>query len=254
MKKLMIAATAALWATVGLAAALESANIVGYTTKTSGSDNNFVTIPFTAVGYNTSDIQQIGISDGGAGTIGWGTESFEIWSGVPTVVAGSGFIYCDKSMDPAGEATDYYWADESMTRAAFSVARGQGVVVNCANDLGFTTPGQVNTEEVSFTSVSDNNFTGNPFPTTIDIQNIAIDDGGAGSIGWGTESFELWEGVPTVVAGSGFIYCDKSMDPAGEATTYYWADESMTKATFPIAPNQGVVINCAEGLTITISY
>ena len=69
-------------------AAIESENVVGYTTDSTGSDNNFVTIPFALVGYNTSDIQQIKISDGNLGTIGWGEELFSIWEGVPTVVDG----------------------------------------------------------------------------------------------------------------------------------------------------------------------
>ena len=46
-----------LCATVGLA--IESDNVVGYTIGTTGSDNNFVTVPFALVGFNTSDIQQI---------------------------------------------------------------------------------------------------------------------------------------------------------------------------------------------------
>jgi len=37
--------------------------VVGYNGSTSGADNNFITVPFNAVGYNTADIQQIVISD-----------------------------------------------------------------------------------------------------------------------------------------------------------------------------------------------
>ena len=57
-----------------------------------------MTIPFNAVGYNTSDIQQIKLSDGGIGGIGYGTETFAVWEGVPTVVAGSEYFYYDPSM------------------------------------------------------------------------------------------------------------------------------------------------------------
>ena len=109
--------------------------IVGYTGATTGADNNFVTIPFNAIGFNTSDIQQIKISDGGAGGIGWGGESFAIWEGLPTVVTGSGFVYYDPSMDAAGKATDYFWGDGEGNKATFPIAPGQGVVVNCAADL-----------------------------------------------------------------------------------------------------------------------
>ena len=251
MKKLMFAAAVA----AGLVAfgdGIESANSVGYTTSTSGSDNNFITVPFNAVGYNTADIQQIGISDGGAGGIGWGTETFSVWAGVPTVVEGSDYFYYDPSMDVSGEETTYYWGDASGEKASFSIAPGQAVVVNCSEDLSFTTSGDVPMTTVSFTTIADNNFTGNPFPQTIDIQAISISDDNAGTIGWGTETFSVWEGVPTVVSGSDFFYYDPSMDVSGEATTYYWGDAAGAKATYSIPAGQGVVINCAEGLTVSI--
>ena len=135
MKKLMFATIASM-AVAGFA--IESANTVGYTTASSGADNNFVTVPFNAVGYNTSDIQQIAISDGGAGTIGWGTENFSIWEGLPTAVVGSGFVYWDASMDPAGEATTYYWGDDTNAKATYPIPANQGVVINCAADLTIT--------------------------------------------------------------------------------------------------------------------
>ena len=251
MKKLMFAAAAA----AGLVAfgdGLESQNAVGYNTGTSGADNNFVTVPFNAVGFNTADIQQIQISDGGAGGIGWGTETFDIWEGVPTVREGAGFIYYDPSADPSQEATTYYWGDASCAKASFSIAPGQAVVINCAADLSFTTAGDVPMTTVSFTTIADNNFTGNPFPQAIDIQAISISDGGAGSIGWGTETFDIWEGVPTVREGAGFIYYDPSADPSQEATSYYWGDADCVKATYSIPAGQGVVINCAADLTISI--
>ena len=233
--------------------AVESANVVGYSGDTTGADNNFVTIPFNAIGFNTSDIQQIKISDGGAGTIGWGTETFSVWEGVPTVAAGSEFFYCDPSYDTTGTETEYYWGDGDGNKAAFSIAPGQAVVINCASDLSVTTAGQVPSEQVEFTTIQDNNFTGNPFPTAIDIQSIKINDGGAGTIGWGTETFSIWEGVPTVAAGSEFFYCDPSYDTTGTETEYYWGDGDGNKVTYSIPANQGVVINCAADLTVTIA-
>ena len=251
MKKIMFGIAAAI-AVSALATDVESSNVVGYTGATSGADNNFITVPFNAVGYNTADIQQIKISDGGLGSIGWGTETFDIWEGVPTVREGAGFFYYDPSADPAGEATDYYWGDDSCAKATFSIAPGQAVVVNCAEDLSFKTSGEVPMSKVSFTTIADNNFTGNPFPQAIDIQAISIDDDGAGSIGWGTETFDIWEGVPTVREGAGFFYYDPSADPAGEATGYYWGDDSCAKVSYSLPAGQGVVINCAAGLTISI--
>ena len=111
---------------------------VGYTGNTTGQDNNFRVVPFNAVGYNTSDIQQIKISDGGAGSIGWGTETFSIWEGVPTVAEGSEFLYNDPSMDLTGESTSYFWSDYEGNKATYSIPAGQGVVINCAEGLTVT--------------------------------------------------------------------------------------------------------------------
>ena len=234
-------------------AAIESSNVVGYTTDATGSDNNFKTVAFALVGYNTSDIQQIKISDNGAGGIGWGGEMFSVWEGLPTAVEGSGFFYTDPTMDPTFTATDYYWGDAEGNKATFSIAAGQAVVINCAADLAVTCAGQVVAEDVTFTSIQDNNFTGNPFAATIDIQAIKISDNGAGGIGWGGEMFSVWEGLPTAVEGSGFFYTDPTMDPTFTATDYYWGDAEGNKAVYPIAPGQGVVINCSEGLELTIT-
>ena len=251
MKKLMFAAAIAA-GLVAFGEGIESANTVGYNSGTSGADNNFITVPFNAVGFNTADIQQIGISDGGAGTIGWGTENFSIWEGLPTAVEGSGFFYWDASMDVTGTETACYWGDASGAKASFSIAPGQGVVVNCAADLSFATAGDVPMTTVSFTTIADNNFTGNPFPQAIDIQAISISDGGAGTIGWGTENFSIWEGLPTAVEGSGFFYWDASMDITGTETACYWGDAAGAKATYSIPAGQGVVINCAADLTVSI--
>ena len=135
MKKLIFAAAAV----AGMGAfALESANVVGFNGATSGSENNFITIPFSDIGYNTADIQAIKLSDGGAGSIGWLGENFSVWTGVPTVVEGSGFFYCDPSMDMSGTETTYYWGDAAGNKATYPIAPGQGVVINCAADLTVT--------------------------------------------------------------------------------------------------------------------
>ena len=107
---------------------------VGYTGKTSGALNNFITVPFNAIGFNTCDINQIKISDGGLGTIGWGQEIFEVWEGLPTAIAGTGFAYWDPSMSLTG-ATDYFWGDAELNESTFKIPAGQGVVINCVAGL-----------------------------------------------------------------------------------------------------------------------
>ena len=93
-------------------------------------------MPFSSVGYNTIDIQQIKLDDGGTGVIGWGQEMFQLWEGAPTVVDGSVFYYWDKSYDPACEATDFYWGDGDTYEkvAAYPIPAGKSFVINSANE------------------------------------------------------------------------------------------------------------------------
>ena len=252
MKKVAFCAAAA--ALCGGLLAVESANVVGYASAPNSVEQfNFLSVGFNAVGYNTCDIQQIKISDGGAGGIGWGTETFELWAGAPDVVAGSGATYYDPSIDPTGEATDYYWGDDEGNRVSFSILPGQGVVIGMPEGLAVQMAGQVSASNAEMTSVEQFNFLANPFAAPIDIQNIKISDGGAGGIGWGTETFELWAGAPDVVAGSGATYYDPSIDPTGEATDYYWGDDAGNKITYSIPVGQSFVINMPADLDVTIT-
>ncbi|MBR3085997.1 MAG: hypothetical protein IKH04_06295 [Kiritimatiellae bacterium] len=235
------------------ATSVESANVVGYQKGTTVDGFNFIAAPFSTVGYNTTDIQQIKLSDDGAGAIGWGGEEFGIWEGGPSVVEGSSFLYYDPTMDPNGEAKDYYWGDDEGNPVSYSIAAGQGVVIGGSADLDMSVAGQVPAASgLAFTSVEGFNFTGNAFPEEIDIQDIAISDDGAGAIGWGGEEFGIWEGGPSVVEGSSFLYYDPTMDPNGEAQDYYWGDDEGNPVTYSIAGGQGVVISCASDLAISI--
>ena len=136
MKKIMFGLAAAI--AMVAAADIVSKNVVGYTTAESGNQNNFVAVPFNSVGCNTADIQMIKISDGGAGTIGWGTETFDVWEGAPTVVDGSSFFYWDASIDPTATATGCYWGDADGNAATFEVKPGQGVVLGLTDGLTVT--------------------------------------------------------------------------------------------------------------------
>ena len=107
------------------------------------------------------------------------------------------------------------------------------------------------------TSIQDNNFIAPAFMTvgcnTVDIQDIKIDDGGAGAVGWGAEVFTIWEGAPVVADGSEFQYWDPSYDHKGEAMSYYWGDAEFNKVAYSFAAGQGIVINCSADYTIGTS-
>lgn len=221
---------------------------VGYAKgEMKASGNNFVTAPFFGIGYNTTDIQDIKLTGSG----GWGTEFFSIWEGVPTVVGGTEFIWVgtewneDFSVAISGE-----WQNDMSESAVFSIPGGQAVTINGDMSIGIQNAGEVPTGKVEFTMADGNNFTGNPFPTELDIQNIKI----SGSGGWGTEFFSVWEGVPTVVAGSEFIWVgtewneDFTVALVGE-----WQNDMSETADFSLDPYQGCVINGTAGLKVEIN-
>ncbi|MBR3086003.1 MAG: hypothetical protein IKH04_06325 [Kiritimatiellae bacterium] len=226
------------------ATSVESANVVGYDKSlTGGAANTFAGAPFLAVGYNTVDIQSIQIP--GAE---WDGITFTIWEGIPSVRENSEFTYYDASNDPNGEATVAYWGDEEANPATYSIESGQGIVLGGAEGYNIQFAGQVPDADVALTGGEANTFCGNPFPSAIDIQSIQIP-----GAEWDGVTFTVWEGIPTVRAGSEFTYYDASNDPNGEATVAYWGDEEANPVTYSINPGEGFVLGGAEGYEITIS-
>ena len=226
------------------AMAVESQNVVGVDSSYEGGDgNNFVCAPFTAVGANTFDIQNLQIP--GAE---WEGVIFSIWEGVPTVRTGSEFSYNDASNDPAQEATTAYWGDSDYNPVSYSIECGQGFVLDGASGYDLQFSGQVPTSDVTITAGDGNNFFGNPFPSAIDIQAISIP-----GAEWEGVIFSIWEGVPTVRTGSEFSYNDASNDPAQEATTAYWGDSDYNPVSYSIECGQGFVLDGASGYDVTIA-
>jgi hypothetical protein len=224
--------------------AVESANIVGYDNSYVGGEGfNFVSGNFVGIGANTMDINQIQIP--GAE---WDGITFGIWEGIPTVRANSAFTYWDASNDPEGEALTAYWGDDSYNVCNFSIAKGQGVVLQGLEGYALNFAGEVSTNDVEIVGNEGFSFLGNPFPTAIDINAIQIP-----GAEWDGITFGIWEGIPTVRANSAYTYWDASNDPEGKATTAYWGDDSYNVCTYSIAPGQGFVLQGAEGYTVKIA-
>ena len=249
MKKLMITAAAALCATVGFSAGeIAYANIVGYMNgDINASGNNFITAPFFGIGYNTTDIQDIKL----VGSSGYMTETFAIWEGVPSVVADTEFLWMGTEWnEDFSVATKGEWTTYGGETAEFSIPGGQAVTINADPSISIQNAGQVPTENIEFTLVDGNNFTGNPYPSELNIQNIKL----VGSSGYMTETFAIWEGVPSVVADTEFLWMgtewneDFSVATKGEWTTY-----GGETAEFTLDPYQGCVINGAAGIKVEIS-
>lgn len=101
----------------------------GDVSLTGGAANTFCGNPFP----QAIDIQAIQIP--GAE---WDGILFSIWEGIPTVRANSEFTYYDASNDPNGEALTSYWGDENYSPVTYSIAPGQGFVLNGAEGYDIT--------------------------------------------------------------------------------------------------------------------
>ena len=235
------------WGTVGFAD-VESANVVGYTTKAAGANLNWYAPQFFTVGANTTDINDIKLDDGGTGTVGWG-DSMQIVG--PLGNASEMYFYWDSSSDPTGAATGYYWGDDAGNAVAVSFDAGDGIAIDNANELAFAlnNAGDVPTEDVSFAASANLNWTGNPFPEAINLNAVTLDDGGVGTVGWG-DSLQIVG--PLGNASEMYFYWDSSSDPTGAATGYYWGDDAGNAVDVTLKPGDGFAIDNANGLTFDI--
>ena len=229
-------------------AELASANVVGYNNTEAREGLNWYAPMFLTVGANTINIQDIKLDDGGAMSVGWGDVMQVVG---PLGNAETEYFYWDPSVDPNGEATSYYWGDDAGAPVAVSFDKGDGVGLDNANGLEYTiqNAGQVPSEKVTFAAREGLNWSGNPFPATINLSAIVLNDAGAMSVGWG----DVMQIVgPLGNADTEYFYWDPSVDPTATATTYYWGDDAGTAVNVTLQPGAGFAIDNANGLAFDI--
>ena len=180
--------------------------------------------------------------------VGWG-DSMQIVG--PLGSASEMYSYWDKSMNPNGEAAGNFWADDSLEPLDVSFDEGDGIAIDNMNELDFNIvgAGEVSTNLVSFAARENLNWSGNPFPVTISINSVQLDDNGAGMVGWG-DSMQIVG--PLGNASEAYFYWDKSMNPNGEDAGNFWADDNLDPIDLTLAPGAGFAIDNMNGLTFNI--
>ena len=79
-----------------------SSSVVGYASTAARANLNWYSPVFRTIGYNTTDINEVNLDDGGAGEVGWG-DSMQIVG--PLGSASEAYFYWDKSMDMTATVT-----------------------------------------------------------------------------------------------------------------------------------------------------
>ena len=111
-----------------------SSSKVGYASTAARANLNWYSPVFRTIGYNTTDINEVNLDDGGTGEVGWG-DSMQIVG--PLGSASEAYFYFDPSMDPNGLAKTYYWGDDSCNPVDVTLEPGAGFAIDNANGLTF---------------------------------------------------------------------------------------------------------------------
>ena len=85
---------------------------------------------------------------------------------------------------------------------------------------------------------------------TTDINDIQLNDNGAGMVGWG-DSMQIVG--PLGNASEAYAYWDKSMDATGEATGNFWANDLGEPVEVNFAPGAGFAIDNPNGYEFNIT-
>lgn len=208
------------------------------------------------VGVNTTDINDIILNDGkpsGEGDVGWG-EFMQVVGpgGNPEAM----YSFYAKMMDPSGTVeTDFYWGDDQGNPVSVAFDSGDGIAIDNPNGTVYQifNAGQVPNMSVSFPARSGLNWSGNPFPATINLNAVMLDDGkpsGEGDVGWG----EFLQIVgPGGNPDSMYSFYAKMMDPTGTVETdFYWGDDQGNPVDVTLPAGAGFAIDNPNGTVYDI--
>ena len=229
--------------------AVESANVVGFTSvATAVQDYNYAAAAFFSVGNTSTDINTITLDDDGAGTVGWG-DSMVISGPLGNAIAA--YFYYDKSLNPSGAAAGPFWGDGTMEPVVVSFDAAEGFAVDNPNGYEFSIVncGEVPVTNAALTASENYTSTGNPFPATISINAITLDDDGAGTVGWGDSMVIVG---PLGNAEDAYFYYDKSLNPAGAAAGPFWGDGTMEPVSVTFQAGKPFAIDNPNGYAFDI--
>lgn len=226
MKKLT-ALAAILAATASMAAEVTSENIVGYANYELAQGFVMTSPQFRSIsssgGYNVKDIVANGAD----------LNSISIQTLDTAGRTDKSFVWNDWMYETA------CWVDDNLDVADYTLAEGASVWVQGASGYTIQTAGEVATSDVTVELADGFVAVGNPFPVSVNIQDL---------IATGADLNDI--SIQTLdVAGrtdKSFIWNDWMYDSP------CWVDDDMNEANYQLAPGEGMWIQGKEGYTIRI--
>ena len=243
MKKLMIAASAALLATVGLS--IESANVVGYQNKDVRKNLSQQVCTFDQIGIadGALNVQNLIPVDGEGASVGDGDVTIQFINDRGKLINQYTY-YLAKELGPA--QTTPGWYDEDEEEADYSFASGEAFQVYAASAVHFVYSGEVNMAETDVPFRKNLSFQANVRPTTVDIQSITPVNGNgdeAEAIGDGDITIQIFTDRGKISMQYTY-YLAKELGPM--QTTPGWYDEDEELADKEFVAGEGFKLYAAQ--------
>ena len=235
MKKLMIAASAALCATVGLC--IESANVVGYQNKAVRKNFSQQVCTFDQIGVpgGALDLQDLIPVDGEGDYVGEGDVNIQFESPLGVLQAAYAY-YGPKELNK--KQTEAGWYDEDTEELAdYIFSSGEGFQVQAGSAFYFQYSGEVNMAETDVPFRKNFSPQGNIRPTNVDIQDIIPVDGEGEYIGEGAVNIQFSSPLGLLEAAYAY-YGPKELNK--KQTVAGWYDEDTEElAEYTFASGEG---------------
>ena len=236
MKKLAVMTSAALMAAVGFADGIQSANVVGYTTKSNTvSGFNFYAPSFVSVGTESVNLQDVKLDFGENEC--QGLDNIQILDDGGATVS----TYVWMPADWTGLDADGWVNEEGTALADITLAPGQGILIDIVDDgTSVVNAGEVSDVDASVEAVAGFNFVGNSSPVAINIQDIKLDFGENES--QGLDNIQILDDGGATVATYVWMPADwTGLDADG------WVNEEGTAlANITLAPGQGILVDIVD--------
>ena len=232
MKKLMIAGVVGLCAAVTFG--IESANVVGYQTKTITTGFSLSTPTFEDVGAEGLDLQNFKLADNAAGD---GTEMIQFLDEEGQCTEMWVWLNANAGMEP-GWYDNTTWAPIEKT-----IVPAVGYLMNIGADVDIVISGQVKSGTTTISIPAGFSVRGNNTPVDIDLQTIKLADTAAGD---GTEMIQFLDADGQCTEMWVWLNANAGMEPGWYDNTT-WAEIEYT-----VKAGEAFLINTAAAVDMTI--
>ena len=244
MKKLMIAAAAALCATVGYSD-LESANTVGYLNKSVRKNLSQQVCTFDQIGVagGALDIQNLLPVDDDGEVVGDGEATIQFITDLGKLTTQYSYYLARELSQSQTEAG---WYDDDEELAEYSFAAGEAFQVSAASALHFIYAGEVNMAETDVPFRRNLSFQANVRPTPVDIQSVIPVDGNddeAEVIGDGDVTIQIFSALGKIQTQYSYYLARELSQSQTEAG---WYDDDEEYADKEFVAGEGFKLSAAQ--------